>query len=221
MVITVDGPAGAGKSTVARGLAERLGFEFLDTGAMYRAATLAALRRGADWRAPQELAALARRCRIDLLGEQVLLDGEDVSEAIRATEVTVHVHYLADNPDVRRQMVALQRQMVQGKNVVTEGRDQGTVAFPDAECKIFLIASPRERALRRQRELQRRGEAVPFEEVLQQQELRDQRDSSRAVGPLRKAVDAVEFSTDGLTAEEVLDRLEVLVQSRLQARAHG
>jgi len=215
MVVTVDGPAGAGKSTVARALAARLGFEFLDTGAMYRAATLAALRQGVAWQDAAALAALARRSRIELRGHQVLLDGQDVSEQIRATEVTVHVHYLADNPEVRRRMVDLQREAAAGKNVVTEGRDQGTVAFPDAECKIYLTASPQERAQRRRLELRQRGEEVAVEEVLRQQNERDRRDSSREVGRLRKADDAVEVVTDGLAAEEVLTRLVDLVQARM------
>ncbi len=145
MIITIDGPAGAGKSSVARALARRLGFRFLDTGAMYRAVALAGMRRGLDWGVPQDLARLARELRFTLAGERLLLDGEDVTEAVRTTAVTAVTRYAADNPQVRQRLVELQRILAGQDNVVTEGRDQGTVAFPHAECKIFLTASPQER----------------------------------------------------------------------------
>ena len=140
MIVTIDGPAGAGKSTVAKTLARRLGFRFLDTGAMYRAVALAGLRAAVDWDRPEELAALARRIRIGFVGERVWLDGEDVSDAIRTTEITALIRYPADNPEVRRHLVDLQRQFAVDDDVVTEGRDQGTIAFPDAACKFFFIA---------------------------------------------------------------------------------
>ena len=143
MIVTIDGPAGAGKSTVARALARRLGFRFLDTGAMYRAVALAGMRRGLDWDLPDDLARLARKLDIHVAGERILLDGEDVTEAVRTSEVTAVTRYAADNPQVREHLVELQRALAAADNVVTEGRDQGTVAFPDAECKIFLTASPR------------------------------------------------------------------------------
>ena len=140
MIITIDGPAGAGKSTVAKALARRLGFRFLDTGAMYRAVALAAMRRGLDWDRPENLVALARQLRIELIEDRVLLDGEDVSEAIRAQEGTAVSRHAADNPRVREHLVGLQRALAEKHDVVTEGRDQGTVAFADAQCKIFLPA---------------------------------------------------------------------------------
>ena len=149
MIITIDGPAGAGKSTVARALARRLGFRFLDTGAMYRAVALAALRRGLDWDAPDDLARLARKLDIRMVSERILLDGEDVTEAVRTSDVTAVTRYAADNPQVREFLVELQRKLAGTDNVVTEGRDQGTVAFPHAECKIFLTASREERWCRR------------------------------------------------------------------------
>ena len=154
MIITIDGPAGAGKSTVARALARRLGFRFLDTGAMYRAVALAGMRRGLDWDVPDDLARLARKLDLKVVGERIfLLDGEDVTEAVRTSEVTAVTRYAADNPEVRAHLVELQRALAGNDNIVTEGRDQGTVAFPDAECKVFLTASPEERARRRWRDL--------------------------------------------------------------------
>lgn len=224
MIITIDGPAGAGKSSVAKALARRLGFRFLDTGAMYRAVALAALRRGMPKNDPTALADLARRIHIELKDDQVFLDGENVTEAIRAMDVTSVVHYVADNPEVRAELVRLQRRLAEGKNVVTEGRDQGTAAFPNAECKIFLTASPEERARRRLRQLAARGAKVQFEELLDQQNERDRRDASRPVGRLIKAADAVELVTDGLTQQQVIDRLEELVrqcQRRTAMRDEG
>jgi cytidylate kinase len=214
MIITIDGPAGAGKSTVARALARRLGFRFLDTGAMYRAVALAALRRGLDWDAADDLARLARKLDIRTLGKRILLDGEDVSEAVRTSEVTAVTRYAADNPRVREFLVELQRKLAGSDDVVTEGRDQGTVAFPRAECKIFLTASPAERARRRVLDLQSQGEPVTLEQVLAAQERRDREDATRAVGPLAPAADAVTVYTDGLTLEEVVARLEKLAAKK-------
>lgn len=214
MIITLDGPAGAGKSSMARALARRLGYRFLDTGAMYRAVALAAIRRQIPWNDSAALAELAQHVRIELHNEHVFLDGEDVTDAIRSSDVTSSVHYVADNPSVRQQLVSQQRRLAAGKNIVCEGRDQGTVAFPDAECKIFLTATPGERARRRLRELAARGEPVAFETLLAQQNDRDHRDTTRPVGRLARADDAVEISSDGLTPEEVIARLERIVQQR-------
>ena len=214
MIITIDGPAGAGKSSVARALARRLGFRFLDTGAMYRAVTLGALRRGLDWDRPEQLARLARQLKIELIEDRVLLDSEDVTEAIRSSEVTSVSRFAADNPRVREHLVRLQRWIAGDGNVVTEGRDQGTVAFADAQCKIFLSASPRRRATRRLRDLEAQGESTTLEQVLAEQEARDRRDEKRAVGALVKAADAVEVCTDGMTLEQVVDRAESLVRTR-------
>ena len=146
MVVTIDGPAGAGKSSVARALARRLGYSFLDTGAMYRAVALAAQRRGVPWSDSQGLANLTRRITIRLSDDAVFLDGEDVTRAIRSPDITEATRHVADNVPVRRQLAHLQRQIAQGGEYVTEGRDQGTVVFPDARCKIFLTASAAERA---------------------------------------------------------------------------
>jgi cytidylate kinase len=214
MIVTIDGPAGAGKSSAARELARRLGFRFLDTGAMYRAVTLAARERGYDLADSEQLAELVSEIHVELAGDRVLLDGKDVTTAIRKFDITTMIHHAADNGAVRAQLVLWQRAAAAGSDVVTEGRDQGTVVFPDAECKIFLTADEGERARRRHRDLLARGEEIPFEEVLANQRVRDQRDASRAVGALRKADDAIEVSTDGLAPDEVVARLEAIVRSK-------
>ena len=220
MIVTIDGPAGTGKSTVARALALRLGFGYLDTGAMYRAVALAGLRRGVDWGCPEPLAALARQVEIEVAGPRILLDGEDVTAAVRAPEVTAVTRFAADNPAVREHLVGLQRAAAAGRDLVTEGRDQGTVAFARAECKIFLTASPSERARRRRADLEAQGEAAGFEQVLADINRRDREDVSRPVGPLCRAADAIEVATDGLTVEQVVDRLVAIVaRCRSEPRA--
>jgi cytidylate kinase len=218
MVITIDGPAGAGKSTAARGLAARLGFRFLDTGAMYRALAVAGLRAKIDWTNRAEVARLAREASIRF-GEQgqVILNDQDVTDAIRATEIVSVVHHVADNREIRRRLVDLQRQITAGGNYVTEGRDQGTVAFPDSPCKIFLTASPDERARRRLAELKAIGDrGVKFADVLTAQNERDRLDQAREFGRLLPADDAIEVITDNLTLEEVVDRLVEIVHARCQ-----
>jgi CMP/dCMP kinase len=215
MIVTIDGPAGAGKSSVAKALARRLGFYHLDTGAMYRAVALAGLQCGIDWNRPDQLAGLAARIDLSVRSERIYLQDEDVTEAVRTQAVTAATRYAAGNPQVREHLVLLQRTVAKDKNVVTEGRDQGTVVFPAAECKIFLTASPEERARRRLLDLQNQGETVSFEQILAEQHRRDKEDAAREVGPLRRADDAVEVLTDGLTQEQVVDRLEALVQTRM------
>ena len=213
MIVAIDGPAGAGKSSISRLLAQRLGFAFLDTGAMYRAVALAAQRSGFGDADVTPIAQLAAQLTIDFDGLRTLLNGEDVSTQIRTPEVTAAVYLAADNVAVREVLVAMQRKIAAGKDIVTEGRDQGTVAFPRAERKIFLTASRQERARRRYEELQSRGEQTTLSEVLAQQDERDQRDATRSVGALRKASDAVEVLTDNLTPDQVVDRLEQIVRS--------
>jgi cytidylate kinase len=181
---------------------------------MYRAVTLAARDRGLDLGNDDELARMVGEIRVELLGDRVLLDGKDVTTAIRKFDITTAIHYAADNPDVRNQLVAWQRAAADNDNVVTEGRDQGTVVFPDAECKIFLSAGEEERARRRHADLQCRGEDIPFEEVLANQRLRDHRDLTRPVGALMKAENAIEVSTDGLAPDEVVAKLEQIVRSK-------
>ena len=214
MIVTIDGPAGAGKSTVARAVARRLGFRFLDTGAMYRAVALAGLRRGVDWNRPEQLAHLAEGLDLRVAGDKIFLDGENVTEAIRSLEVTAVTRYAADNPAVRAILVRLQRAIAGDDDLVTEGRDQGTIVFPFAQCKIFLTASEEERARRRLRDLLARNEAATLAEVLAAQRRRDREDSTRAVGPLKPAPDAIELCTDGLTLDEAVVRVETLVRKQ-------
>ncbi len=217
MIVTIDGPAGAGKSTIARTLAGRLGFRFLDTGAMYRAVAWAAMERGHDWAQAEALVVLAGKLRLDVDEQHVAVDGRDVTREIRTPEVTAATHYAANNPGVREILVAQQRRAAGNDDIVTEGRDQGTVVFPHAECKIYLTASPEERARRRTKELVARGQAATVEEVLAAQNRRDASDSSREVGPLVPASDAIEVATDGLSPDEVLDRLEELVRRKMSS----
>ncbi len=202
MVIAIDGPAGAGKSTVARAVAAALGFTYLDSGAMYRCVALAVLRSGG------EPAALARSLTIEL-GERVLLDGEDVSGAIRAPEVSELASTVAALPEVRSAMVAQQQRLLGSGDWVAEGRDIGTVVRPQAELKVFLTASEAERANRRAAELGATQEAV-----LAAQRERDRRDSTRAASPLRPAAGAVELDTTGLTFDEVVARVLTLATAR-------
>ena len=212
MIVTIDGPAGAGKSTVARALALRLGYQFLDTGAMYRAVTYAALQAGIELSEANRVSEFSQQLQIELKGEAVLVDGKDVSQPIRTVEVTSLVHYVADNLAVRETLVHLQRLIASGCDVVTEGRDQGTVAFPEASCKIFLTATAETRARRRLAELKSQGQSITLEEVRAAQEQRDIRDSQRDIGRLMKAEDAVEINTDGMTVDAIIDLLESLVR---------
>ncbi len=215
MIVTIDGPAGAGKSTVARRLAARLGFQFLDTGAMYRAVAWAAARDGIAWDDAPAIAQLAARLQVTCDGPRVLVDGQDVTESIRSPEVTALTRHVADNRQVRAHLVDQQRRLAQGQCFVTEGRDQGTVAFPDAACKFFLTASPAERARRRQAELAARGQQVTIADVRAQQDQRDQRDQTRTVGALTPAPDALIIPTDGMPLDEVVERLASLVRNQL------
>lgn len=215
MIVTIDGPAGAGKSSAARELARRLGFRFLDTGSMYRAVTWAALQAGVPLDDDDALEAVARQIDIVLKEDRVFVDGQDVTTAIRTFEITSSTRFAADHPGVRAHLVQLQRRTAKGDDFVAEGRDQGTDVFPDAECKFYLTASDELRAQRRFQDLLQRGEQVTFEEVFAKQQDRDLRDATRHVGSLRKADDAIEVVTDGLSAEEVVDRLLQFVQQRL------
>jgi cytidylate kinase len=179
---------------------------------MYRAVALAGLRGGVDWGRPELLAQLARQVKIDLAGDRILLNGEDVTEAVRTSEVTAVTRHAADNVAVRELLVERQRALAAGQDVVTEGRDQGSLAFPDAECKIFLTASAEERARRRLGDLEGQGEAQPVDQVLDDLNRRDREDASRPVGALVVPPDAVEICTDCLSVEQVVDRLEAVAR---------
>ena len=217
MIVTIDGPAGTGKSTVAKRLAERLNFEFLNTGAMYRAVAYACLQRELNLADEASVEAVAKELEILFSNNRLLLGGVDVTDAIRTQNVTQSASIVAANPAVRRQLVYLQQLVGRTANLVTEGRDQGTVVFPDAECKFFLTASPEERARRRQRELEEKGERISLEDLLEQQEQRDRRDESRACSPLRPANDATLIDTTEMSLDEVSGHLEMLVK-RVQKR---
>ncbi len=213
MIITIDGPAGSGKSTAARNLARRLDVAFLDTGATYRAATLRALREGVDLNDKAALARCARQARIELDpdgGElRVRLDGQDVSRDIRTSRVTDNVRHLANSPQVREVLVELQRSIGgQLGSFVTEGRDQGSVVFPDADVKFFLQADPAVRAERRLAELRNAGEDVSYQAVLDAIEQRDHNDRTRPVGPLVEPEGAIEIDTTDLSPEQTLNALE-------------
>jgi cytidylate kinase len=219
LVITIDGPAGSGKSTVARRLAERLDATFLDTGAMYRAVTLAAVRDGADLSKKRQLLDVVKGHRFDFEAAKgvmlVRIDGCDVTEAIRDNELTAKVRYAAAAALVRTRLVEMQRAFAaRHAKVVTEGRDQGTVAFPDARVKFYLTADAAERARRRVAELRGRGVEADFERIRREIESRDESDENRDVGPLKPAADAITVDTTDLSVEQVVDRLCQLIQER-------
>lgn len=219
MIVAIDGPAGSGKSTVARALADRLGFRYLDTGAMYRCVALAANERFGVAGVREQLAsphdgaavgALAARLRIEL-GGGVWLDGRDVTEAIRTTEVSQTASVVAAVQSVRTALVAMQRSLVTAGDWVAEGRDVGTVVAPEAELKVFLTADPAERARRRAAEL-----GADEQRILREQAIRDARDSEREHSPLASAADALLIDSTGISAEEVVERVAALVEQRRQ-----
>ena len=207
MVVAIDGPAGAGKSTVARALADALGYTYLDSGAMYRCVALATLQAGGE---PAEV---ARALKVDV-GERITLDGRDVTEAIREPQVTELASQVAADPQVRAALVARQRELLGAGDYVAEGRDIGTVVAPQAQVKVFLTASPEERARRRATELDTDADTVQADQAL-----RDERDRTREHSPLRPAPGATEIDTSGLSVEEVVRRIAELVRSARAERS--
>jgi len=212
LIITIDGPAASGKSTVARLLAEKLGASFLDTGAMYRAVTLAAMQAGVDMSDEEKLLEVLETGKFQFAVKQckmtVCIDGVDITEQIRQPEVTANARYIASAAKLREKLVRMQREFAAGEEkIVTEGRDQGTVAFPDADIKFYLTADSAERTRRRQAELQAQGGDESLEQIQRNIEERDRSDENRTVGPLRQASDAVEIDTTDLGIEEVVENL--------------
>jgi cytidylate kinase len=203
LLIAIDGPAGAGKSTVARALAAQLGFTYLDSGAMYRCIALLSLRSPVE-----DIGALARAATIEFDGDRVLLDGLDVSGEIRSPEVSEAASLVAADPAVRDALLTKQRELIAGGDWVAEGRDIGTVVAPEAAVKIFLTADPRERARRRAEEL-----GADPQRVLAEQTMRDERDSARAHSPLRAAEGAVTLDSSGLSVEQVVARIAALARA--------
>ena len=216
MVVAIDGPSGAGKSTAGRVLAERLGYVFLDTGAMYRALALKALKAGASLEDEKELVPLAHQARIDFedAGRRVLLDGADVSAEIRTQEVSAAASKVSAHPLVRRELVARQRELGRDGGVVLDGRDIGTAVFPDAEVKFYLDADPALRAARRRQELAAAGAAADLAAIESEIRARDHADSTRADSPLTRAPDAVAIDATAMTPQDVVSEMLAWVAKR-------
>jgi len=220
IIIAIDGPSGAGKSTLGRTLARALGLLYVDTGAMYRAAALAVTEAGVSTTDATEVGAIVARASIDLVGEpdslRVLLGGRDVSDAIRTEQISHTASVISTIPEVRRELVRRQREMGERGGIVLDGRDIGTVVFPNADVKIFLTAVPEERAKRRYAEEQAKEPNLTFEDTLTDINARDRRDSTRADSPLAIADDAVVIDTTELSIEEVFERIMEVVRPRVQ-----
>ncbi len=224
LIIAIDGPVGSGKSTLARRVAQMLGYVYVDTGAMYRALALKALRRGLAFAGNDDsLVALARETRIDLRAEdgtqRVFLDHEDVTTAIRTPEVSQAASKIAVNSGVRHVLVAEQRRAGEQGGVVMEGRDIGSVVFPDAQLKIFLTASPETRAERRWREHQQKGDVIDLQRTLEEIRERDRRDQGRTTSPLVRAPDAVVVDSTAMDPEEVARLVVMLAKDKAEAGA--
>ena len=215
IVVAIDGPAGAGKSTIAQRLAARLGFTYIDSGAMYRSVALWALRQNIEPGDMHRAEQLALASELELSPGRIKLNGEDVTDAIRGPEVTTAASKIAVIPGVRRAMVAKQRAIGERASIVMEGRDIGTVVFPDADVKIYLDAQPPERVRRRLLEFQAKGEVVNEAELAEQMKERDRRDSTRADAPLSQAPDAIYLDSTSLSIEEVEEAILKIVRARV------
>jgi cytidylate kinase len=211
-IIAVDGPAGSGKSTISKIVAKNLGFTYLDTGAMYRMVTYAVLKYKVNLESEKELIELLDRIKLDIEKDKFYLDREDVSEVIRKEEVTNNVSKVAAIKLVREKLVCMQRDISKGKKVILDGRDIGTVVFPQAELKIFLVASPEERAKRRVKEFLEKGIDTNYEKVLEEIKERDHMDSTRKESPLTQAEDAVLIDTSFMNIDQVSEEIIKLVE---------
>jgi cytidylate kinase len=222
IIIAIDGPAASGKSTTAREVAKRLGYTYIDSGAMYRAVTLRALQENVPLRSEELVAELARRLKLHFGWNNaktvIFMDGEDVSDQIRSPLIDQNISPVAANPRVRQIMVEKQQQLGRSGGVVMDGRDIGTVVFPQAELKIFMTASVQERAVRRQKELEQKGMKVNLEKIVKDIEYRDQQDASRHHGPLKKALDAVEVDTTRLTISQQVELIYQLALKNINQR---
>jgi cytidylate kinase len=215
VVVAIDGPSGAGKSTIARRLATRLGFTYIDTGAMYRAVALWAARQGVDLADMHRAEQLALAAHIELTPGRIVLNGEDITEAIRTPEMSNGASKISAISGVRRAMVAKQREIGEQTSVVMEGRDIGTVVFPQADVKVFLDANPAERVRRRHAELAAKGQSISQEQLAAEMHERDLRDSTRADAPLSQAPDAVYFDSSGMGIDEVEEAILKIVRARV------
>lgn len=222
IAVAIDGPAGAGKSTIARAAAQTLGFVYVDTGALYRTIGLAVCRRGISMDDADGIVSVLPEIRVELTyrdgAQRVLLDGEDVSDAIRTPQISAYASKVSAVPAVRAYLLDLQRGMAKKQAVIMDGRDIGTVILPDAPVKIFLTASPEARAARRCAELREKGQDVTVESVLADMQKRDAQDAGRAVAPLRQAEDAVRVDTSDLTLDQSIQTVLDVIRSRLETK---
>ena len=213
-IVAIDGPAGAGKSTIAKRLAQRIGADYIDTGAMYRAVALKLLRTGTDYNDPEALQAMLDAMDVDFSQGKTILDGEDVSGLIRTPEISALASPSSGVPAVRYKLTALQQAMGKRKSIVMDGRDIGTVVFPDADFKFFLTASADERARRRTEEMRAKGQEADFETIRADIIQRDYQDSHRAFRPLQKAEDAVEIDSTDMSIDSVVDTMMAFIEAR-------
>ena len=213
-IVAIDGPAGAGKSTIAKRLAQRIGADYIDTGAMYRAVALKLLRTGTDYNDPEALQTMLDAMDVDFSQGKTILDGEDVSGLIRTPEISALASPSSGVPAVRYKLTALQQAMGKRKSIVMDGRDIGTVGFPDADFKFFLTASADERARRRTEEMRAKGQEADFETIRADIIQRDYQDSHRAFRPLQKAEDAVEIDSTDMSIDSVVDTMMAFIEAR-------